>query len=66
MDLAQNLRSTLSDIEVQIIQVHRIARDLDTTAMQVRTSSGELMLTPLLLAKAQCLNGLALLKSSTR
>lgn len=64
MNLEQNLRVTYFDIEAQIrvIKEQAEARGIEPTQMMY--ADGTHCLVPLLLAKAQILNGLAVLKGS--
>lgn len=62
--LQRALRSHLADIDDQIVAVVDSAMENEINAYQMRNPDGSFVLTPLLLAKAQTLNALAVLKST--
>lgn len=64
--LKNQLTSLGVDINRQIDVIMQEARELGIQAHAMRTHSGDWVLTPLLLAKAQVLNGLAALEVNKR
>lgn len=66
MDLSNALRSMIVDIDRQILEVTKLAAEEyhDVRPSELKTADGNFLLTPLLAAKAQCLHGLALLKTN--
>lgn len=67
--LYQTLRSHLVAIDRQIQEVSDLAQQMShdqqrkLTPSQIQNNNGEFILTPLLVAKAQTLNAIALLKT---
>jgi len=61
--LRREITRHLTDIERQIGQVYRRAEEMHTEAFLIRDEKGNFLLTPLLVAKAQCLHSLTLLQS---
>lgn len=52
-------------LEDQIEEVRELGLELGCRPSQVRTPSGDFMLTPLLLAKAQTLSAMVMLRNTT-
>lgn len=68
MDAAieQSLRSLLVDIDAQIGTIVDEAREMNIAPARLRNMDGTAPLSPLLLAKAQALNGLAVLSAKKK
>lgn len=58
------LRRTDSDIEVQIQQLKNQADKIGCGVHELTDDRGSYVLAPLLVAKASCLNGIAVLKAA--
>jgi hypothetical protein len=63
-DLLFELRSTLSHINEQLNSVYTYADSHGTEPSRLQTTTGEFMLTPLLVAKANVLSALTSLKKA--
>lgn len=63
--LERALRNHLADVESAIHVVRDEASSMDISAAELKYTDGKYVIHDLLLAKAQCLNGLAVLKAST-
>lgn len=61
-ELYEELRQSLLSINVQIGHVRKEAQRMKVSAYDLKDMTGSFMLSPLLVAKANILNGLAVLK----
>jgi hypothetical protein len=59
--LRDELLAVLSQVDAQMNDMSRVAYEMGIEPVTLRDTSGRWMLTPLLVAKAQALNGLATL-----
>lgn len=58
------LRRTNSDLDKQIGEVKKVAEFNGCEVHEIKHMDGSYMLTPLLVAKASCMNGFAVLKAA--
>lgn len=58
------LRSTNASIDLQIAELKRMAERNEVDVHILKDANASLMLAPLLVAKASCLNGMASLKAA--
>lgn len=63
-DLYLQLERLMESIDEQIYEVGELALELGCRTTQVKTVSGEFMITPLLITKAQVLNAMVTLQTS--
>ena len=64
--LQRELAACLTDIQNQIDEVNLEAVKMNIEAKQMRDTSGNYVLTPLLVGKAQCLHALVLLNEQRK
>lgn len=60
MELGRELSRTMSQINAQIEEVREEAKRMEISPIKMRDTSGNYVLTPLLVAKAQTLHALVL------
>lgn len=63
--LSDVLVELYGQIEDEIDEVREMALEMGCRSSQVKTNHGDFMLTPLLLAKAQTLSAIAMLRNTT-
>lgn len=61
MRLKAHLQTTLADINRQDLELEKLAKERECEPWELVSYHGEYMMTPLLVAKASVLNGLAIL-----